>query len=266
MLVRLHPVRSRSADLNLLPSTDPAHAATILSLADVGRWFWRGSVRVEVLRGVALEITAGQFVAVWGRLGSGKTTLLRVAAGLDRQDEGVVRFDGRALDELSRDELQRVRRYDIGVADRSGPLERELTVLDHVAFPLIGTMRRADARGRASKTLDELGLDQACGALTWAELTDGERTLMSLAHAIVRRPKLLLVDDPTSNLGVHEREGTMALLNRLATQEGMAILMTAPDMAAAVGAHHVHVLSGGELLPAGPPPDDNLLRFPDAHA
>ena len=249
----------------MLP-TDPDRAVPVLSLASVGRWFWRGSVRVEVLRGVALEIGVGELVAVWGRLGSGKTTLLRIAAGLDRPDEGVVRFEGRALGELSRDELQRMRRHDVGVADRSGPLERELTVLDHVAFPLIGTMPRAEARRRASETLGDVGVDQACGALTWAELTDGERTLVSLAHAIVRRPKLLLVDDPTSNLGVHERERTMALLNRLATQDGIAILMTAPDMAAAVGAHQVHVLSGGELLPAGPPPDDNLLRFPDAHA
>lgn len=248
-----------------MPPTDPSHAAPVLSLADVGRWFWRGSVRVEVLRGVTLEVAAGELVAVWGKLGSGKTTMLRVAAGLDRPDEGDVRFGGWPLGKLSRDELQRLRRHDIGVADRSGPLERELTVLDHVAFPLIGTMPRAEARRRASETLGELGLDPACGALTWAELTDGEQTLVSLAHALVRRPKLLLVDDPTSNLGVHERERTMALLNRLAVQD-VAILMTVPDMAAAVGAHQIHVLSGGELLPAGPLPEDNLLRFPDAHA
>ena len=223
-------------------------------------------MRVEVLRGVSLELAAGDFVAVWGRLGSGKTTLLRVAAGLDPADDGVVRFGGRPLGELSRDELQQVRRREIGFADRSGPLEPELAVLDHVAFPLIGTMPRAEARRRASTTLDELGLDPACGGMTWAELTDGERTLVSLAHAVVRRPKLLLVDDPTSNLGVHERERTMALLQRLAVRDGVAILMTAPDMAAALGAHQVHVLSGGALLPAGPPPDDNLVRFPDAHA
>jgi ABC-type lipoprotein export system ATPase subunit len=175
--------------------------------------------------------------------------------------EGVGRWFWRG--ELSRDELQRVRRHEIGFADRSGPLEPELTVLDHVAFPLIGTMPRAAAQRRTREKLDELGLDPACGGLTWAEMTDGERTLVSLAHAIVRRPRLLLVDDPTSNLGVHERERTMGLLARLASQEGMAVLMTAPDMAA----HQVHVLSGGELLPVGPEPaDENVLRFPDARA
>jgi ABC-type lipoprotein export system ATPase subunit len=222
---------------------------------------------VEVLRGVSLEVGIGDFVGVWGRLGAGKTTLLRVAAGLDRPDEGVVRFEGRSLGELSRDELQRARRSEIGFVDRSRPLERELTALDYVAFPLIGTMSRAAARRRAGQTLDELGLGPACADLTWAELTDGERTLVSIAHAVVRRPKLLLVDDPTSNLGVHERERTLALLSSLAVHEGMAILMTAPDMAAALGVHQVHLLSGGELFPAGPERlADNLLRFPDARA
>jgi ABC-type lipoprotein export system ATPase subunit len=225
-------------------------------------------VRVEVLRGASLDIAAGELVAVWGKLGSGKTTLLRVAAGLELPDAGVARFEGRPFGELSRDELQAVRRRAIGFADRSGPLEAELTVLDYVAFPLIGTDARGEAQRCAVATLGELGLDSACAGLTWAELTDGERTLVSIAHAVARRPRLLLVDDPTSSLGMHERERTVALLRRLAEEQGMAVLMTAPDMSATLGAHRVHVLSGGELLPAGPEParDENVVRFPDARA
>ena len=250
-----------------MPPADQAPITPVLSLDGVGKWFWRGSVRVEVLRGVSLEIGVGEFVAVWGRLGSGKSTLLRLAAGLEVPDEGVVRLEGRAIGDLSRDELQRLRRHEIGFADRSGPLERELATLDHVAFPLFGTMPRAQARRRAAAVLGELGLDPACGELRWAELTDGERTLVSIAHAVVRRPKLLLVDDPTSSLGVEERERTVALLHRLASEQGMAVLMTAPDMAATLGAHQVHVLSGGQLLPAGPEPaEDNVVRLPDARA
>ena len=130
-------------------------------------------------------------MAVWGSLGSGKTTLLRVAAGLDRADEGEVRFDGRRIAELTRDDLQMLRRHEIGFADRSGPFERELTALDHVAFPLMGTMRRAES-------------------------------------------------------------------------EGMAVLMTAPDAAATLGAHAVYTLSGGELQPAGPSLGGDLIRLPGA--
>lgn len=236
----------------------------LLSLTDVGTSFWRGTIRVEVLRRISLELTPGDFVAVWGSLGSGKSTLLRLAAGLEVPDEGAVCFEGRPLIELSRRERQHLRRHQIGFADRSGPDERELTALDYVAFPLMGTMRRAEAARRAMETLRQLGLDPACGGLRWRELTDGERTLVSIAHAIVRRPKLLLVDDPTSNLGFHERERTVALLHRLASEQDMAVLMTAPDAAATLGAHEVFTLSGGELLPAGEAKGGDLIRLPGA--
>lgn len=237
---------------------------SLLSLTNVCKTFWRGTVRVEVLQGVSLELAPGDFVAVFGQLGSGKTTLLRIAAGLDAPDEGEVRFDGRRICELTRRDLQRLRRHEIGFADRTGPSERELTALDYVAFPLIGTMRRATASRRAMETMRQLGLEPACADHTWAELTDGERTLVSIAHAIVREPKLLLADDPTSNLGLHERERTTALLHQLAVEQRMSILMTAPDLAAAVRAHEVQSLSDGELIAPSPPPGGDLIRLPGA--
>lgn len=236
----------------------------LLSLDGVGKSYWRGTVRVEVLKDASLELAPGDFVAVWGRLGSGKSTLLRLAAGLEAPDEGEVRFAGRPVAGLSRRERQQLRRHEIGFADRSGPYERELPALDHVAFPLMGTMPRAMASRRAMDALRQLGLQPACGRLRWSELTDGERTLVSIAHAIVREPKLLLVDDPTSSLGVQERERTVALLHRLAGERRMAVLMTAPDASATLGAHEVLTLSGGRLLPAGPAPGGDLIRLTGA--
>jgi putative ABC transport system ATP-binding protein len=235
----------------------------LLSLTDISKSYWRGTVRVEVLRRVSLELAPGDFVAIFGQLGSGKTTLLRIAAGLDTPDEGDVRFAGRQISALARHEFQQLRRREIGFADRSGPCERELSTLDYVAFPLIGTMRRAAASRRAMEVLRQLGLEPACADLTWAELTDGERTLVSIAHAVVREPKLLLVDDPTSNLGLHESERTTALLHQLASQQGMAILMTAPDLAATLRAHEVQSLSDGELIAPSRPGGD-LIRLPGA--
>ena len=234
----------------------------LLSFTDVRKSFWRGTVQVKVLRGISLQLAPGDFVAVCGDLGSGKTTLLRLAAGLDVPDEGEVRFEGRRLTDLTRRDLQQLRRYEIGIADRSGPSEPELTALDYVAFPLMGTMRRATASRRAMDTMRQLGLEPACGALRWAELTDGERTLVSIAHAIVRRPKLLLVDDPTSSLGIHDSERTTALLHQLAAQ-GMAILMTAPDLVTTTYAHELQMLSAGELIAPARSGGD-LIRLPGA--
>lgn len=236
----------------------------LLALSDVGKSYWRGSVAVRALRSVSLVLHPGDFVGVWGALGSGKTTLLRLAAGLEVPDEGDIRFEGRRISARPRRELQRLRRREIAFGARSGPVERELAAVDYVAFPLMGEMSRAAARRCAMDTLCRLGLEPPCGALRWTELTDGERTLVTIAHAIVREPKLLLVDDPTSNLGVHERERTIALLHRLAVEQRMAVLMTAPDPAATLGAHAIYTLSGGELLAAGPATGGELVHLPGA--
>lgn len=236
---------------------------SLLSLRGVSKAHWRGPIPVEVLRDVSLEISPGDFVAIWGGLGSGKTTLLRLAAGLDQPDAGEVVFGGRSLASLSRGERDRLRRSEIGIADRSGPVERELRAVSHVAFPLMGALSRRKATWRAMETIRRLGLDPSCASLRWDELTDGERTLVSIAHAVVREPRLLLVDDPTSCLGVYERERTVALLHRLAS-EGTAVLMTAPDAAATLGAHEVLTLSSGRLLPAGRAAGGGVVRLAGA--
>lgn len=222
--------------------------ASLLSLADVCKWYWRGSIRVDVLRGVSVDVEPGDFVAIWGRLRAGKTTLLNVAAGLDVPDAGEVRFDGKRLGCMSRRELQLLRRHAIGFSRRTGPENEHQSTLDYVAFPLVGTMKLAAARRHAMEALEQLGADPACASLRWDHLTDGERTLVSIAHAIVRKPKLLLVDDPTSSLGVHERERTIGVLHGCAKEQGMAVVTTMPDMPATLGAERVLALTSGELL------------------
>jgi putative ABC transport system ATP-binding protein len=219
----------------------------ILSLSHVSKGYWRGSIHVSVLRDVSLDLTAGDFVAVWGGLKAGKTTLLEIAAGRREPDAGGVHVCGVDLALTSDRAMQRLWRHEIGLAQRRGPHERELSMLDYVAFPLFGTMSYASAQRRAMEAIQELGVDTACAGLRWDELTDGERSLVAIAHAIVREPSLLLVDDPTSSLGVDERERTIALLRRLAVERRMAVLMTAPDMAATLGAQEVFTLTSGEL-------------------
>jgi len=229
----------------------------VLALEGVGKRFWRGDVPVTALREATLQVAAGEFVGVWGALGSGKSTLLRLAAGLEQPDEGVVRFEGSDLAKFSRRQMRHLRRYDLGLADRSGPWER-ITTLDYVALPLMRTVPRTQTRRRAMEALQQLGLDPRCGSLYWDELTDGERTLASIAHAVVRQPKLLLVDNPTSSLGFDERERTIRQLHRFA-DEGIAVLMTAPDMPATLTASHTYTLTAGTLEPDTPPPTGSSL-------
>jgi ABC-type lipoprotein export system ATPase subunit len=239
--------------------------APLLSLHEVSKSYWRGPSEVRVLAGACLEVQAGEFIGVWGRRGAGKTTLLRIAAGLETPDRGIVRFDGEDLATLSERGLARLRRGEIGWVRRSGP-RSDLTMLDYVALPLLIEHGRRDANGRADEALRRVGMAQ-CAGQRWESLSDGERALVAVAHGIAREPRLLLIDDPTANLGVRERDEILLLLRSLVEETGLAMLMTVPDMPAALGSHQLRALSGGRLIspsaaPQAPDGDDNVIEFP----
>jgi ABC-type lipoprotein export system ATPase subunit len=239
--------------------------ATLLSLQAVGKSYWRGPSEVRVLDDACLDVKEGEFVGVWGRRGAGKTTLLRIAAGLETPDRGTVSFDGRDLAALSERGLARLRRSEIGWVRRSGP-RSDLTMLDYVALPLLIEHGRRDANRRADAALRRVGMAQ-CAGQRWDSLSDGERALVAVGHGIARAPRLLLIDDPTANLGVRERDEILLLLRSLVEQSGLAMLMTVPDMPAALGSHQLRALSGGRLIsgatsPEAPDRDGNVIEFP----
>jgi putative ABC transport system ATP-binding protein len=234
-----------------------------LSLESVSKSYWRGPHETVVLKDISLSVYAGECVAVWGQRGSGKTTLLKVAAGLERPEQGVVSFAGRELAKLSRGEIVRLLREEIGWARRSGPESDELEMLDYVALPLLKGTTLKRARQRSAQALGRVGVADCCKG-RWEDLTDGERTLVSIAHAMVRRPSLLVVDDPTANLDVLQREEVMGLLRATAEQEWIAVLITVPDMPSMVHAHRIGSLSDGRLLvPTGAVAErDNVVELP----
>jgi lipoprotein-releasing system ATP-binding protein len=235
----------------------------LLSLRGVSKSYWRGPHELRVLTDVSLEMSPGEFVAVWGKRGAGKTTLLKIAAGLEAPGGGTVRFGGRDLAGLSETAHARLMREQIGWVRHSGP-RSDLTMLDYVALPLLVEHGQRRARSRASDALTRVGMAAECAGQRWDSLSDGERALTAIAHGIVRRPRLLLVDDPTANLGVREREEVNDLLRVLTSDDGLAVLMTVPGMPAAMGTDEVLVLSGGRLLaqPREPAPGANVIDFP----
>jgi ABC-type lipoprotein export system ATPase subunit len=223
----------------------------LLSLEGIGKSYLRGPHRVRVLKDVALDVGAGQLVAVWGKRGAGKTTLLKIAARLERPDQGVVRFEGVDLATLRESDHTKLMLERIGWVRRSGP-KSDLRMLDYVALPRLAERGRRQAYALAREALERVGMSE-CAGQRWGSLSDGERSLLSIAHGIVRAPKLLLVDDPTANLDVIEREQVTQLLRSLADEEGTAVLITVPDMPAVMRAHHIASLSGGRL--STPPPE-----------
>ncbi len=236
--------------------------AGLLSLDSVSKSYWRGPSELRVLAAASLEVHAGELVGIWGKRGAGKTTLLKIAAGLETPDHGTVHFDGEDLSMLSEAEHAQILREQIGWVRRSGP-RSDLRMLDYVALPLLIEYGQRKARGRASKALERVGMTE-CANQRWDSLSDGERALVAIAHGIVRTPRLLLIDDPTANLGVREREEIMELLLSLVEETHLAVLMTVPDMPAVMRSHQLKALSGGRLLVAPDPPErpDNLIDFP----
>lgn len=210
-----------------------------------------------MLRDVSLDVHAGELIAVWGQRGAGKTTLAAIAAGLEKPDRGEVSFDG---SDLSKSRLP----AGIGWLQRMGPHSGDFrTVLDYVALPLLGACSLRRARRHASTMLRRFGVAD-CAEARWEHLTDGERTLVALAHALVREPRLLVADDPTANLSLLQREEIMRLLRRATVEEGLGILIMVPDMPDVAHADRVASLSDGGLVMSGPAPSDGgtVVDFP----
>lgn len=242
--------------------------APLLKLDAVGKSYERGPRQMRVLRSISLEVGAGELFGIYGQRGAGKTTLLRLAAGFERPDEGRVLFGDTDLSRLSRRRLAKLHRTSIAWVERDGPQSRDLPVLSYVALPLYGPFDPAEAHRRAIAALERVGASDTADE-RWERLSDASRTLVSIAQALVREPRLLLVDDPTCGLNVIDRERVIGLLRSAADDDGCGVLMVVPDFPSMHHAHEIRSLSRGRLLvPADRPHHDDgggggtVVEFP----
>jgi ABC-type sulfate/molybdate transport systems ATPase subunit len=196
------------------------------------------------------------FVAVLGQRRAGKTTLLRIAAGIEAPDAGVVRLDGEALDTLSSSARTRRLRA-VGFAPKSWRVARGKPVLDHVALPLLAEGRPlVTAHAKAHEALERVGAAHCAGAFT-DEMGPADETRAALAQALVRQPRVLLVDEPGVTATPEEREELLRLLRELAGERPqLALLLTARDTAGIAGARRILTLDDGVLrgAPTRPAP------------
>jgi ABC-type lipoprotein export system ATPase subunit len=236
----------------------------ILRLDQVSKRYPRASGSKVALDKVSLELDRGQMMGIFGPSGSGKTTLLRIAAGLQVPDSGTVIYNGERLDEMSARERARFRRREIACVWASGSLQERLSVLDHVALPLLidGRSRRvAERRAREAMLVCEA---EHCLEMELHELSDGERQRVAIARALVTEPRLLLADGPASSLSLIEQEAVMVLLSSLAREAKVAVLIADSDAEALLRAKPILYLSDGKLV--NPEPQNEagrIFRFPE---
>jgi cell division transport system ATP-binding protein len=225
----------------------------MLEFRGVFKVYGRGTTRrVEVLVDLSFEVKPGELAVIVGPSGAGKSTLLRLVTGEEAPSRGAVLVDGVEVGALRPRGLARLRRM-LGVAAQGGRLLLDRSALGNLTFVLEALgVGRAEARDRALAALAEVGLGGARHALPH-ELADGERRRLTLARALVTRPRVLLADEPTALLDPAQAAGVVTLI-RNAHARGITCLVT--TQSAAVGRSlegRVLQLAAGRLRPEGDP-------------
>lgn len=235
----------------------------ILQLEQVSKRYPRpGGGHKVALDRVSLELERGQIVGVFGPSGSGKTTLLRIAAGFQAPDEGTVTYNGERLDLMSAAERTRFRRQEISCIWAGQSWEQRLSVLDHVALPLLVDRRdRRTSTRHAREALLVCEAEQSIG-LELHELSDGERQRVAIARALVTEPRLLFADGPASSLSLVEQEEIMALLSSLAHEAKVAVLIADTDAEALLRAEPILYVCDGKLVNPEPSERGRLYTLP----
>jgi putative ABC transport system ATP-binding protein len=205
-----------------------------------------GSIMVEALRGVNLEIHKGDYVAIMGASGSGKSTLMNILGCLDRPSEGDYILDGRNVTEMSDQELSTFRGKTIGFVFQAFNLIAQLTVLENIAQPLFyqGVPKKV-REARAAEVARLVGLS---GRLDHRprELSGGQQQRVAIARALVGNPVVLMADEPTGNLDSATGLAILALFEQLHAQ-GMTIIMVTHDNAVAARCERVVRLKDGVI-------------------
>jgi putative ABC transport system ATP-binding protein len=181
------------------------------------------------LRGIDLELRAGEVVAVTGPSGSGKSTLLHCLAGIEVPDSGTVEFDGRRIDDRSEGYRSTLRRSRFGVLFQFGHLVAELTAAENVAMPLLlGGARRRPALATANAWLERFELD-GLGDRRPGELSGGQAQRVAAARALVTEPAVLFADEPTGALDSLAGEHVMTQVTRLVRDVGTSVVLVTHD-------------------------------------
>lgn len=219
----------------------------MLSIQALTKSYRLGQNEVPVLKGLSLDVGAGEMVVIMGPSGSGKTTLLNCLSGIDQPDSGQVLIQNQAIDYQSEEARTLLRRDKIGLVFQFFNLIPTLSVRENVGLPfLIGGQGMAAHGPRIDAMLEEVGMAHRKDHLPF-QLSGGEMQLVSIARALVQRPALLLADEPTGNVNPHIGLSIMDILRATAQREGSALLMVTHSPEHAAWADRICFLKEGRI-------------------
>jgi ABC-type lipoprotein export system ATPase subunit len=219
----------------------------LLSAKNVHKTYLLGKRSLEVLRGVDVELSRGDFLALRGASGAGKSTLLYLLGGLDTPNQGEIWLAGRNLANLSRRELARLRTEEVGFVFQSYYLLPELDALENVCLPArMARTPAAQTEARGRELLTRVGLKDRMEHKPY-ELSGGEQQRVAIARAMINEPGLILADEPTGNLDSHTGEEIIELLVALRAEKKTTLVMATHDARVAARAPKVIELVDGQV-------------------
>ena len=220
----------------------------IIQTRGLDKDFGHDGLRVAALKGINLDVTRGEFIALMGPSGSGKSTLLHLIAAMDRPSGGDILVLGQDLRSLTDSQVARWRNAHIGFVFQSFNLIPVLTALENVELPLkLTNLKKQERLEHAATALKLVGLGDRMGHYP-RQLSGGQEQRVAIARAIVTDPALILADEPTGNLDAASADDVLTILSKLNKEYGKTVVMVTHDPHAARFATKVRHLEKGELL------------------
>ncbi len=224
-----------------------ADPAALIAARDITKVYAMGDQTVHALRGVSLDIGAGDFVAIMGASGSGKSTLMNILGCLDLPSAGHYELAGESVESMSSDQLASIRNRRIGFVFQQFNLLPRTSARENVELPMVyAGMASAQRRARAMAALQEVGLGER-HTHTPSELSGGQQQRVAIARALVNKPQLILADEPTGALDTQTSEDIMRLLTEL-NRAGLTVVLVTHESDIADWARRKIVFRDGLIL------------------
>ena len=230
-------------------------APPLLRAVNLHKTYVKHANKIQVLRGLDLDVCDGEFLSVIGNSGSGKSTMLHLLGTLDRPDDGRIYFENRRIDNLKAEERDQIRNRTFGFIFQFYHLLPELTALENVLTPALITYSfwswwgvRRELKRRAAEMCERVGLSHRLRHRP-SELSGGELQRAAIARALINRPRILLADEPTGNLDSGNGQQIMALLRDLNRTESLTIVMVTHNMELVADTDRVVKIADGRIEP-----------------
>lgn len=241
-------VHDASVERPKVPTRDVSDQPVLLSVKDITKTYKLGKQKLEVLRGISLNIHAGEFVAITGASGSGKSTLLQLMGGLDKPTSGEVCFGDKNLAKLSDGKLSEFRRETVGFVFQFFYLQPFLRLERNLEVPgMFAGTKRSLRREAVARLAKQVGLSDRVKHFP-RELSGGQMQRAAIARALVNQPKLLLADEPTGNLDSSNGKAIIDLFEAIRRELGMTVVIVTHDPAIAARADREIRLKDGVLV------------------